>query len=144
VEGVKKKFYIPFSFYPGEQNGFGTYGEKITEKEHNQFTLTFSMMLSFNDQPNIFIPYLVIDRELRLKTETQTIDFIITNIAPKFTNKNISYAYTCQDAFSLQHSKQSSNISLSTDDESYWEDKTVGPRTINELANKILTLANSK
>lgn len=144
VGGVKKKFYIPFSFYPGEQNGFGTYGEKITEKEHNQFTLTFSMMLSFNDQPNIFIPYLVIDRELRLKTETQTIDFIITNIAPKFTNKNISYAYTCQDAFSLQHSKQSSNISLSTDDESYWEDKTIGPRTINELANKILTLANSK
>ena len=144
VEGVQKKFYIPFSFYPGTQNGFGTYGEKITEKENNQFTLNFSMMLSFNDQPNIFIPYLVIDRELRLKTDTQTIDFIITNIVPKFTNKNISYTYTCQDAFSLQHSKQSSNISLSTDDESYWEDQAVGPRTINELANKILTLANSK
>lgn len=142
----KETRYIPFSIYNNnQQNPFGSYNEKLAEKENSQFSLSFDMSLIYNNTKNIFIEYLSIDRELRLEFDTgEIIDFIITGITPKFGTKNISYSYTCQDSFSFYASKQKNDISLSTDNAEDWDDGLVGPRDITELTEKILSLSSLK
>lgn len=138
-----KKHYIPFSTYKDyHQNPFGSFNEKLTEKENSQFSLTFDMSWICNGVKNIFIDYLVIDREIRLELGEEVIDFVITSKSPKFSKNNITYSYSCQDIFSYYASKQRNNISLSTDNEEDWENKTVGPRDINTLVNKVLSLSS--
>jgi hypothetical protein len=117
INGNPEVIYIPFSFYENEQSGYGSFNEKLSEKDNSQFSLTFSMALKYDDRPNIFLNYLVIDREIRLDMNGEIIDFIITNISPSLTSKNAVYNFTCQDSFSFYHSKQNNNINISTDDE---------------------------
>lgn len=136
------KIYIPFSFYEnGSQNIFGSNNEKLTESENNQTSLTFSVPLVVNGSRNIFIDYLVIDREIRLEfSDNDVIDFFITDIKPSFSSENTIYSYTCQDSFSYVLSKQNS-INISTEDATIWEDGLTGPRSIEELSRKVLSLS---
>lgn len=136
------KIYIPFSFYEnGSQNIFGSNNEKLTESENSQTSLTFSVPLIVDGTRNIFIDYLVIDREIRLEfSDGDVIDFFITDIKPSFSSENTIYSYTCQDSFSYVLSKQN-NISVSTEDASIWEDGLGGPRSIEELGRKVLDLS---
>lgn len=142
INGSPEVIYIPFSFYENEQSGYGSFNEKLSEKDNSQFSLTFSMALKYDDRPNIFLNYLVIDREIRLDMNGEIIDFVITNISPSLTSKNAVYNFTCQDSFSFYHSKQNNNINISTDDETLWIDGP-GPKTIQDLVEKVLELSYS-
>lgn len=121
-----------------------TYNEKVTEKEFGQSTFTFNTVLFVDGVRNPFISLLSIDRKLRLSFDNRVIDFYITAITPTFGNENVSYAYTCQDAFSYELSKICSLISLSTDGEDItdWGGET-GPKQIGTLIQKVLDLAYS-
>lgn len=96
---------------------FGTYNEKLVEKENGQFELSFEISLYNNNLRNPFVDYLVEDRLLQLTLPTKVLRFFITKITPKPTLNNITYSYVCQDSFSLQLSRQKILTSFSTDDE---------------------------
>ena len=132
-----KKVFIPFS---SSQGMSGTYNEKLTEKENGSYNLTFNIELFNDGHRNPLVGSLVEDRMIRLNQDDSIIDFFITSKTPTFNPENISYAFTAQDAFSWQLSKQNVSISLSTEDSSQWD--TVGPKTIYALANKILKISN--
>ena len=57
-----------------------------------------------------------------------TILFVITKITYDFKENNIIYNYTCQDAFSYQHSRQQSGYTIENDSSL---DTFIGPKTID-------------
>lgn len=141
-------FSVEKSLFSSFQNGVGlapySFDEKFQEKEFGQCTLTFSSMLYVNGERNPFINSLVIDRYIVLeKSNGQEIQFVITSIAPSHTSGNVKYTYTCQDALSFELTKIVPTISISTDDEDISGDFADGPKTIEELTTKILSLAHS-
>lgn len=125
-----------FSSFPEGESY--TFNEKLTEKEYGQCTFSFNSFLYINKKRNPFIKSLVIDRYLILEMEDSRIDFIITSISPSYSSDNVSYTFTCQDAFSFELSRISSTISLSTDDQDISGDWADGPKKIWELTSKIL------
>lgn len=130
------------SLIQGIASTTGVYNEKLTEKENSQYSLTFNIEMFVDDCRNPLIDFVVLGRRLRLKRAGENnIEFIITGKTPTFGNKGISYAITCQDAFSYQFAKQSIKISLNTNDEEQWGEYNTGPKTINELSEKVLELS---
>lgn len=130
------------SLINGVSSTTGVYNEKLTEKENSQYSLTFNIEMFVDDYRNPLIDFIVLGRRLRLKRgEEKNIEFIITGKTPTFNNKGISYAITCQDAFSYQFSKQSIKVTLDTNDEEQWGEYNTGPKTINELSDKVLELS---
>lgn len=123
--------YIPITFFDGEKSSFfSTYDENLQTKENSQYSFSFSVTKYCNDKLNPIFFLLVENRRLRLQTATQKIDFVITGITPKVTNKNVEHQITCQDAFSYDLSKQ--NISITYEPEV--------PKNIKELSTEILEL----
>lgn len=117
----------------------GVYNEKLTEKENSQFSLTFNIEMFVNGTRNPLIDLIVLDRKLRLTLEQKVIDFYITSKTPTFGTSNVSYAITCQDAFSYTWSKEKVDINFSTEDEEIWDE--IGPKTLIELTNKLLEIS---
>jgi hypothetical protein len=106
------------SLIQGVASTTGVYNEKLTEKENSQYSLTFNIELFVNNARNPLIDFVVIGRKIRLKREgSKNIEFYITGKTPTFNNKGVSYAITCQDAFSYQFARQSIKITLNTNDE---------------------------
>lgn len=122
---------------------FGTYNEKLVEKENGQFELSFEISLYNNNLRNPFVDYLVEDRLLQLTLPTKVLRFFITKITPKPTLNNITYSYVCQDSFSLQLSRQKILTSFSTDDENIWG-ANIGPKSLVEMVNKLFSITNIK
>ena len=106
------------SLIQGVASTTGVYNEKLTEKENNQYSLTFNIEMFVDNARNPLIDFIVIDRKIRLKREgSKNIEFYITGKTPTFSNKGVSYAITCQDAFSYQFARQAIKLSLNTNDE---------------------------
>lgn len=132
------------SFKGGEFIVSHTFDEKFTEKEYGQCSLTFSAPLYIDDVKNPYIDYLVIDRKLKLLFDNRRVDFYITDRTPNFSSNNIKYNFTCQDAFSYELSHASSEISISTDDETITDwGGNPGPKTIQLLVKKVFEVSNS-
>lgn len=117
----------------------GVYNEKLSEKENSQYSLTFNIEMFVNGIRNPLIDLIVLDRKLRLTLEQKVIDFYITGKTPTFGISNVSYAITCQDAFSYTWSKEKVDINFSTEDEEIWDE--IGPKTLVELTNKLLEIS---
>ena len=133
------------SFQSGESIVSYTFDEKFTEKEYGQCSLTFNAPLYIGDVKNPYIDYLVIDRRLKLIFNNKRVDFYITDRTPSFSSSNVNYSFTCQDAFSYELSRATSEISISTDDEDItnWNGH-IGPKPIQILVNKVLEISHSK
>lgn len=133
------------SFQSGESIVSYTFDEKFTEKEYGQCSLTFNAPLYIGDVKNPYIDYLVIDRRLKLIFNNKRVDFYITDRTPSFSSSNVNYSFICQDAFSYELSRATSEISISTDDEDItnWNGH-IGPKPIQILVNKVLEISHSK
>ena len=130
------------SLIQGVASTTGVYNEKLTEKENSQYNLTFNIEMFVDNARNPLIDLVVIDRKLRLKREgSKNIEFYITGKTPTFNNKGISYAITCQDAFSYQFSRQSIKVTVDTNDEEQWGEYNTGPKSIDDLVDKVLSLS---
>lgn len=130
------------SLIQGVASTTGVYNEKLTEKENNQYSLTFNIEMFVDNARNPLIDFIVIDRKIRLKREgSKNIEFYITGKTPTFSNKGVSYAITCQDAFSYQFARQAIKLSLNTNDEEQWGEYNTGPKPIDELVEKVLQLS---
>ena len=57
-----------------------------------------------------------------------TVLFIVKKIGYSFKEHNITYNYTCQDAFSYQYTRQQSGYTIENDSSS---DTFIGPKTID-------------
>lgn len=126
--------YIQITFFDGENPSyFSTYDENLSVKENAQYSLTFSIAKYNGKEINPFFYLIVENRRLRLQTNEQKIDFIITAITPNVTASNTIYNVTCQDVFSYDLSKQSIQISYSNKDS--------GPENIRTIAYNILKQA---
>ena len=137
------KTYIPLTSYSsGISSISGTFNEKLSEKDNGNYSLTFSIQLFNNGHRNPLLEYIVNDRMMRLVQDETPIDFYITGRAPNFSSENVNYSITCQDAFSWLLSKQSPSINISTEDSEIWNE--TGPKTIYDLADKVLELASLK
>lgn len=126
--------YIQITFFDGENPSyFSTYDENLSVKENAQYSLTFSIAKYNGKEINPFFYLIVENRRLRLQTNEQKIDFIITAITPNVTASNTIYNVTCQDVFSYDLSKQSIQISYSNKDN--------GPESIRTIAYNVLKQA---
>lgn len=129
------------SFKNNKSSIFSSYDESLEEKEYGQYSFSFKVELFSNDTRNPYIQYLTHGRQLRLTlNDDNIILFNIVSIKPVFGAKGIEYTYECQDSFSYQLSKQSVDISFSTEDTSLWD--TIGPKTINQLISKLLLVSH--
>ena len=113
-----KESFIDLNIYSKKNSlATGVYNEKLSEKENSQYSLTFNIEMFVNGVRNPLIDLIVLDRKLRLTLEQKVIDFYITGKTPTFGTSNVSYAITCQDAFSYTWSKEKVDINFSTEDE---------------------------
>lgn len=130
------------SLINGISSTTGVYNEKLTEKENNQYSLTFNIEMYVDNSRNPLIDFMVNDRKIRLKQKnSNNIEFYITGKTPAFNNKGVSYAITCQDAFSYQLSRQSIKMTMDTNDEEIWGEYNTGPKAIDVLTSKVLEMA---
>ena len=124
--------YIPITFFRNNLSSYySTYDENLTMKNNSQYSLTFSMNKYINDNINPFFYLIVEGRKLRLETSDFTIDFIITSVTPKITNKNNIINVVCQDVFSYEMSRQNISISYESD----------GPKTYYEHLQNLLLIS---
>lgn len=133
-----QRTYIPIThFKDGISSFFSTYDENLTIKNNSQYSLTFSINKYVDNQTNQVFYLITEGRRLRLQIATENpykpkaIDFIITAITPKVTNKNNVLSVTCQDVFSYETSKM--NISITYN--------SVEPKTYYEHLKNILILS---
>ena len=124
--------YIPLTFFDGQSSApFSTYDENLQAKENGQYSLTFSVAKYLEGQLNPIFYLLTENRRIRLQTHEQKIDFVITQIAPNFSQKNVVYSITCQDVCSYDLAKHSSSIDFANET----------PQTIAKLAADIISTA---
>lgn len=103
-------------------NFFSTFNEKISFQEHDQITLTFSVMKYINGvagrtqaMHNELLKMLTIGATVRLvEDDIQEFVFIIKSIEPSLSSKNICYNFTCQDEVSYRWSRINLGYSYST------------------------------
>lgn len=110
-----------------------TYDEKLSLHQNAQKELTFSMdrMLLQHDEwrPNPFAAAIHVGSLLELKDKfDNTYLFIVKKIAFTFKQHNITYQYTCQDAFSYQYTRQQNGYTIENDSSS---EDFIGPHTID-------------
>ena len=110
-----------------------TYNEKFSIHQNAQKELTFSMDRNIlnNDERyiNPFVAAIHVGSLIQLEDKyNNTYLFIVKNIAYTFNEYNIVYNYTCQDAFSYQHTRQQSGYTIQNDASS---DNFIGPKTID-------------
>lgn len=98
-------------------------------------TLTFTLYSRYFDEDqndfvdNPFLPYMVNERKVKLKYDGEWYDFIIKDIEESSTED--SFAYTCNDSFINELSKNGFSIELDTELEN-------NQGTIGELAATVL------
>lgn len=110
-----------------------TYAEKLSLKQNSQKELTFSALRNVFIQQdwtvNPYVNLLHVGSLLELQDKYgHTSLFIINKIAFNFKTNNIEYQYTCQDAFSYQHTRQQSGYTIENDAS---EDDYIGPKSID-------------
>lgn len=115
-------------FIDGQQSLLtSTFNEKLSLGQNDQNSLTFSVAKYIVDPPiksgyrdvksqleNPFLKYLVFGRIIYLTTPKRQYEFVIKDIAPQLSTKNVVYNYTCQDLFSFKLQKYSVGYSYST------------------------------
>ena len=123
---------------------FSTFDEKFSEAEHDQFTLTFSMMKWVDSVQNNKIAHIEnqFHKLLQIGTKLELIIdsrehyiFVIKQIKPTIGKNNIKYDYTCQDEVSYTWSRRNVGLSYSTMEEG-------GVQTIYEIAKGVLNKAH--
>lgn len=129
---------------------YSTFDEQINFSEHDQITLTFSLMKYIDDavyssQTNKNTAHRTENLYHKLLHFGQTIEllldnkdkyiFIISDIKPILTKNNVQFQYTCQDQVSYQWSRRNLGLSYSTIEEG-------GVQTIYTIATNVLRKAN--
>ena len=120
----EKQNLSPFSY---------TYEEKITLSQNSQKTLSFKMnrknLIQDRWIDNPFVKSIHVGSTIELQDKYENVYlFIVTKIAYSFTEENIVYNYTCQDAFSYQYSRQQNGYTIKNDSSS---DDYIGAKSID-------------
>lgn len=138
LKTIPRRIYIPIThFKDGISSFFSTYEENLTTKNNSQYSLTFSINKYVNNKTNPVFYLITEGRRLRLQIASENenkpkiIDFVITSVTPKVTNKNNVLSVTCQDVFSYEVSKMNISISYASD----------GPQTYYTHLEQVLTLS---
>ena len=110
-----------------------TYNEKYSQHQNAQKELTFSMdrKILMHDEwlTNPHTANLHVGSIIELEDKyNNTILFIVKKIQYTFKEHNITYNYTCQDAFSYQYTRQQSGYTIENDAAS---ENFIGPKTID-------------
>lgn len=110
-----------------------TYNEKYSQHQNAQKELTFSMdrKILMHDEwlTNPHTANLHVGSIIELEDKyNNTILFIVKKIQYTFKEHNITYNYTCQDAFSYQYTRQQSGYTIENDAAS---EDFIGPKTID-------------
>lgn len=116
-----------------EQSFCYTYNEKYSQHQNSQKELTFSMdrniLLHDEWMHNPYVAAIHVGSIIELQDKyDNTILFIVKKIGYSFKEHNITYNYTCQDAFSYQYTRQQSGYTIENDSSS---DTFIGPKTID-------------
>lgn len=116
-----------------EQSLCYTYNEKYAQHQNAQKELTFSMdrKILMHDEwlTNPHTAHLHIGSVIELEDKyNNTILFIVKKIQYTFKEHNITYNYTCQDAFSYQYTRQQSGYTIKNDAAS---EDFIGSKTID-------------
>ena len=116
-----------------EQSFCYTYNEKYSQHQNAQKELTFSMdrniLLHDEWMHNPYVAAIHVGSIIELQDKyDNTILFIVKKIGYSFKEHNITYNYTCQDAFSYQYTRQQSGYTIENDSSS---DTFIGPKTID-------------
>lgn len=115
------------------QNICYTYNEKYSQHQNAQKELTFSMdrQLLMHDEwmKNPFASAIHVGSIIELVDRfDNTVLFIVKSIKYNFKEHNLTYDYTCQDAFSYQYSRQQSGYTINNDASS---EDFIGPKTVD-------------
>lgn len=116
-----------------KQNYCYTYNEKVSFHQNGQKELSFSMdrklLIDDNWTLNPFVNEIKDNSIILLedKYDKQYV-FIINKITFAFKETNITYQYSCQDAFSYQNTRQNSGYTIVNDPS---RDDFIGPKTID-------------
>lgn len=115
------------------QNICYTYNEKYSQHQNAQKELTFSMdrQLLMHDEwmKNPFASAIHVGSIIELIDRfDNTVLFIVKSIKYNFKEHNLTYDYTCQDAFSYQYSRQQSGYTINNDASS---EDFIGPKTVD-------------
>lgn len=110
-----------------------TYNEKLSLHQNSQKELTFNMLRKLNLGDdwvlNPYVDQLHVGSLLELEDKYGRVSlFIINKIAFAFKSINLEYQYTCQDAFSYQHSRQQSGYTITNDAS---KDDYIGPKSLD-------------
>lgn len=110
-----------------------TYNEKYSQHQNSQKELTFSMdrniLLHDEWMHNPYVAAIHVGSIIELQDKyDNTVLFIVKKIGYSFKEHNITYNYTCQDAFSYQYTRQQSGYTIENDSSS---DTFIGPKTID-------------
>lgn len=116
-----------------EQTFCYTYNEKVSFHQNGQKELSFSMdrklLIDDNWTTNPFINDLKDNSIVLLEDKyNKKYIFVITKIGFTFKETNITYQYTCQDAFSYQNTRQNSGYTIENDPST---EDFIGPKTID-------------
>lgn len=116
-----------------EQSFCYTYNEKYSQHQNSQKELTFSMdrniLLHDEWMHNPYVAAIHVGSIIELQDKyDNTVLFIVKKIGYSFKEHNITYNYTCQDAFSYQYTRQQSGYTIENDSSS---DTFIGPKTID-------------
>ena len=116
------------------ENSFSyTYNEKLSIHQNAQKELSFDMdrKLLLHDEwlDNPYVSAIHIGSTIELQDKyDNTYLFIVNKINYNFKEHNITYQYTCQDAFSYQYTRQQSGYTIENDSTS---ENFIGPKTID-------------
>lgn len=129
---------IPIGSSDEESQRFATYNEKLTEAEHDQYTLTFSILAKSYTESNIVwnsnVSLLYIGAKLRLIIDnSKRIDLIISNIHPATQELNTEWEITAQDEVSYLWSKHNISQVYST-----VADNVLTPKNIYTITQELL------
>ena len=116
-----------------EQTFCYTYNEKVSFHQNGQKELSFSMdrklLIDDNWTTNPFINDLKDNSIILLEDKyNKKYIFVITKIGFTFKETNITYQYTCQDAFSYQNTRQNSGYTIENNPST---EDFIGPKTID-------------
>ena len=125
--------------YSDTSNFFSTFDEKISFQEHDQSTLTFSVMkyahtLEAGEQQihNELLKLLTIGSQVRLiEDNMREFVFVVQSIEPALNKNNVCYNFTCQDEISYRWSRIKVGYSYSTIERG-------APRNIYTIVQEIL------
>lgn len=131
---------IPIGSSDEESQRFATYNEKLTEAEHDQYTLTFSILAKSYAESNIVwnsnVSLLYIGAKLRLIIDnSKRIDLIISNIHPAAQELNTEWEITAQDEVSYLWSKHNISQTYST-----VVDNILTPKNIYTITQELLEM----